>query len=62
MLHFGARFVGHAVAACRAVVTQAQLAQHPRQGGIADLDLLFLGQLLVHPLNPPITLVVQTPQ
>jgi len=60
MLHLGAWFVGHAVAAHRLAAAQFQVAQHPRQRGIADLDSLFLDQLLVHTLQPTVALAVQT--
>ncbi len=60
MLHLGARLVGHAVATRRLAATQSQVAQHPRQCGIADLDSLFLDQFLVDPLDPTIALAVQT--
>ena len=62
MLHLGARLVGHAVAACRLAAAQSQLAQHPRQRRVADLDTLFLDELLVDPLHPAVALAVQTLQ
>ena len=60
MLHFGARLIGDSVAASRSVAAQSQLPQHACQCGIANLNSLFLDQLLVHPLNPTVALVVQT--
>ena len=62
MLHFGARFIGHAIAANRLVAGQSQVAQHPCQRGVTDLDLLFLDQLLVDSLHAPVALMVETLQ
>jgi hypothetical protein len=59
VLHLRSRFVRHAIAAGFFTLAQAQLAQDPRQRGIADLDTFFLGQLLMHPLNPAVTFVIQ---
>lgn len=60
MLHLGARLVGHAVATRRLAATQSQVAQHPRQGGITDLDSLLFDEFFMDPLNPTVALAVQT--
>ena len=62
MLHLGARLVGHAVAACGLTAAQSQLAQHPCQRRVPDLDALFLHEFLVDPLHPAVTLAVETLQ
>ena len=62
MLHLDTRLVGHAVAAGLLSATQSQVAQHARQGGIADFDLLLFDQLLVNPLDPSVALAIQTLQ
>ncbi len=60
VLHLDSRLVGDPVATRRLTMTQSQLAQHPRQRRVADLDALLLDKLLVDPLYPAITLAVQT--
>ena len=62
MLHLGARLVGHAVATRRLAAAQFQLAQHPRQRRVTDLEAVLLDQLLVDPLHPAIALAVETLQ
>jgi hypothetical protein len=62
MLHFSPRLIGHAVTAHWPVAAQSQIAQHPCQRRVADLGLLFLDQLLVDSLYPPVALMVETLQ
>lgn len=59
MLKLSSGYIRHPIASGFLGLADTQAAQHPRQRRILDLDTLFFHQFLVHPLNPPLTLLVK---